>query len=129
MAPKSRTGDRSAHRPAEVARSVRQGDRAETVLLAAIVVGLVATAVSWWGLLLGGGLVGLAAPTLRRALVTGLYFGFTVLVAFLVYLLVVGALGPYLAMGALFYLSVAIAVVVPTLSALAARGLTATAGA
>lgn len=107
-------------------RSLRHGERAETVLLAAVVVGLVATAVSWWGLVLGGVLVGLTAPSLRRALLVGLYFGFTVLVAFLVYLLVVVALGKFTGMGALFSLSVAVAFLVPTLAALATRGLTAT---
>ncbi len=105
---------------------LRQHDRVETFVLAAVVVALVATTVSWWGLVLGGVLVGLLAPSLRRALVLGLYLGFTVLVAWLVYLLVVGALDPYLGMGALFYLSVAVPLVLPALAAVAVRGLTAT---
>jgi hypothetical protein len=57
--------------------------------------------------------------------VNGLFFGLAVLVAFLVYLLTVGALDPYLDMGALTYLSVAIAFFLPTVAAVAARGMTA----
>ena len=105
---------------------VREGRHAETAFLLAVTAGLVASAVHWAGLVLGGVLVGLVAPTLRRSVVIGLFFGFTVIVAFLVYLLVVGAASAYVAMGVLFYLSVAIAVLVPTLAAVAARGLTAT---
>ena len=105
---------------------VREGRHAETAFLLAVALGLVASAFHWAGLILGGLLVGLVAPTVRRSVVTGLFFGFTVFVAFLAYLLVVGAASAYVAMGVLFYLSVAIAVLVPTLAAVAVRGLTAT---
>ncbi|MEF8776720.1 MAG: hypothetical protein V5A43_09505 [Haloarculaceae archaeon] len=108
-----------------ITEPLRHGRHAESAFLLAVVVGLVASAVHWAGLVLGGALVGFVAPTLRRSLVTGLFFGFTVFVAFLVYLLVVGAASKYAAMGMLLYLSVAIAVLLPPIAALAVRGLTA----
>lgn len=50
----------------------------------AIVVGLVISWFHWLGLVLGGALVGLVSPTVRRALVGGLGFGVVVLIAFAV---------------------------------------------
>ena len=104
---------------------VRHGEYAENAFLAAVVVGLTPTVFHWSGLVVGGLLLGLVAPTLRRAVVSGLFFGLAVVVAFLVYLLTVGALDPYLDMGAITYLSVGIAFLLPTIAAVAARGLTA----
>lgn len=108
-----------------IADPLRHGRYAESAFLVAVVVGLVASAVHWAGLVLGGALVGVVAPTLRRSLVTGLFFGFTVFVAFLVYLLVVGGASKYVSMGMLFYLSAAIAFLLPVVAAVASRGLTA----
>lgn len=103
---------------------LRTGRHAETAFLAAVVVGLILTAVHWVGLLLGGALVGLFAPSVSRALLTGLFFAVAVVVTWLVYLLVVGDLGAYLGMGIITYLSLGVAFVLPVLAAIAARGLT-----
>jgi hypothetical protein len=53
-------------------------------LAVAAVVGLAAAWVHWLGLVLGGGLVGLASSRLRWAVVAGLGFGALVLAAFVV---------------------------------------------
>jgi hypothetical protein len=101
---------------------LREGDRAETLLLAAFVVGLALSVVHWAGLVAGGVLVGVAAPTLRRAFLSGLYLGGTVLLAFVVWLVLVGTVGGWAAMGELTLLSVAAALSLPTLGA-GVRGL------
>jgi len=105
-------------------RTYQVGARAEAALALAVLVGVALATVHWVGLVLGGALVGLVAPTLRRALVTGLYLGGAVLFAFLLYLWLVGALAEALAMGRILYLDVAIALLVPTLAAGAVGGFT-----
>jgi uncharacterized membrane protein len=107
---------------------IRDGRYADAAFLVAVVVGLLAATVHPLGLAIGGALVGFVSPTLRRAVVTGLLLGFTVLAAFLGYLLVIGALHRFLAMAPVNYLTVAVAVLVPTLAAVALRGLTAVSG-
>lgn len=105
-------------------RSVRSGRTGDLALLVAVGGGLAASTLHWGGLVLGGLLVGLVAPSFRRAVLHGLYFGGTVLVAFGLYLWLLGGLGAYAAMGQVFFLSVAIGLLVPPLAAGAARGLT-----
>lgn len=51
-------------------------------LAAAVVVGLVLAWLHWFGLVLGGALVGLVSSTLERAVLAGLGFGVVVLIAF-----------------------------------------------
>ncbi|GAB7017760.1 hypothetical protein [Halostagnicola bangensis] len=48
----------------------------------AAVIGLVVASIHWFGLLLGGALLGLVAPTLRRAVANGVAFGAVVLFVF-----------------------------------------------
>ena len=107
-----------------VRERVRTGDRADVAFAVAFLLGLLAPVVHWSGLVVGGALVGLVAPTVRRALLTGIYLGVAVVVAFCLFLFVTGALGPYLSMGVVLLASVGLGIAVPTLAAGAARGLT-----
>lgn len=103
---------------------VRTGARAELAVEGAFLVGLLAAAVHWSGLLVGGALVGLVAPSVRRALLTGVYLGAVVVVLFGAAMLSVGALAAYLSMGVVLLASVGLGVGLPALAAGAARGLT-----
>lgn len=101
---------------------LRTGPRAELVTGVAALVGLGLATVHWLGLVAGGALVGLVAPTLRRALVTGAYLGGAVAVGFVGWLWLFGALGPAVATGPLFGLSLALSLLCPILGA-GVRGL------
>ena len=96
---------------------LREGDRAELVMGVAFVVGVVLSMIHWTGLVAGGVLVGLAAPSLRRAFLSGLYLGGTVLLLFALSLLLVGAFGRWATMGQLTLLSVGASLLLPTLGA------------
>ncbi|MFB6143447.1 MAG: hypothetical protein ABEJ30_08925 [Halorientalis sp.] len=76
--------------------------------LLAVAVGLAAVSVHWVGFVLGGALVALVQPTVRRGLLAGLGFGVLSWVAFLAWLAAVGSLGLYLGMGQVFVVSAAI---------------------
>lgn len=87
-------------------------------MVVAILVGLVAAALHWAGLFLGGALVGLAAETRKRALLAGLGFGVLVWVVFAATLLASGDLGQYLAMGQITVVGLAIPVTTATFATL-----------
>lgn len=108
--------------PAALA-AFREGDRVDLAIGVATFVGLVATAVHPAGLVVGGALVGLVAPTLPRALVLGLGVGVAVLVAWGALLLWFGTLLPVAAAAPLVYVAVGSALGLPALSAVAVRGL------
>lgn len=74
-------------------------------------VGLAVAQLHPLGFLLGGALVGLAAPGLRRALAYGLAFGLVGVALFAATLLQAGALESYAATGELFYVGLAVPVV------------------
>lgn len=101
---------------------LRTGPLADRLTLAAFAVGVVIGSIHPAGLVGGGVLVGLAAPTLRRALSFGLYLGGLVLLVFALSLLLAGTLGPVAGMGQLTLLSVAVGLGLPTLGALGVRG-------
>jgi hypothetical protein len=101
---------------------LRTGPLAERLTLAAFAAGLVLGVLHPAGLVAGGVLVGLVAPSLPRALLFGLYLGGLVLLAFVVSLLLVGTAGRVVAMGQLTLLSVTVGLAFPTLGALAVRG-------
>lgn len=105
--------------------ALRRGRGVEVGLLVGVVVGVAVSTFHWSGLVLGGAIVGIVAPSLRRALLHGLYLGVAVLLAFAGALLLAGSLGKFLAMGQLFWASLAIGMGVPPVAALAARGLAA----
>lgn len=102
---------------------LREGPHADRLTLAAFAVGVVLGAVHPAGLVAGGVLVGLVAPSLARALLFGLYLGGLVLIVFAVSLLLAGTLGPVAGMGELTLLSVAVGLAFPTLGAVGMRGL------
>jgi len=101
----------------------RASDRADPALVVAFLLGLAATAVHPAGLALGGGLAGLFAPSLRRALVLGVWFGVAVLVAWALALVWYGSLVAVATAAPLVYVAVASGLAVPPLAALAVRGL------
>lgn len=87
-------------------------------MVVAILVGLAASAVHWAGLFIGGTLVGLASDTRGRAILSGLGFGTLVWAVFALSLFADGALGAYLEMGQIFWVSLAIPVVAGMFAAL-----------
>lgn len=102
----------------------RLRDREQLGLTAAVGIGFAVVLHHWFGLVVAGGLVGLAARTTKRAVLVGLAFGGVVVVTFLAWLYVRG-LGPaYLGMGQLTLLNVGLTLGLPTLAAVGVRGLT-----
>lgn len=110
-------------RVARALAPVRTGRYADLGLFVAVAVGLVATTVHPAGLVVGGLLVGLVAPSLARAFATGLVFGAVTLAAFAAWLAVNGALGPQLAATELLAVSIAAGVGLPTVAAVGVRAL------
>jgi hypothetical protein len=84
----------------------RNPRRRRGLLAVAIVTGVVLATVHWSGLLVGGALVGLTQPTLRRAVLAGLGFGVVVVGVAAAQFAVAGTLGgvvgtwPLVAIGA-----------------------------
>lgn len=74
----------------------------------AVAVGLVTVPVHWLGFVLGGALVALVQPSLRRGLLAGLGFGVLVWLAFALWLAGTGDLGLYLGTGQVLAVSTAI---------------------
>lgn len=101
----------------------RESDRAEPALAVAVVVGLVATAIHPAGLVVGGVIVGLLAPSLSRAFVLGLTFGLVVLFAWALVLVWFGTFGAVATAVPLVYVAVGSALGLPALGAVAVRGL------
>lgn len=79
-------------------------------MLAGVAVGLAAAQVHWYGLVLGGALVGLVSKNTKRALVAGLGFGLLAWGVFAGLLAANDALLAYAGTGRLLYLSVGIPV-------------------
>ncbi|NLV11416.1 hypothetical protein GOC74_15925 [Halomicrobium mukohataei] len=96
-------------------------DRWRATVLAGTVGALLAT-VHWSGLLAGGALVGLAWPTLRRAVLAGLGFGIAVVALFAFELALGGSLVATLRMGVFGLVPVVVPVVAAPLGA-TVRGL------
>lgn len=96
--------------------------RGEAATVAAFAVGVVLGWVHWAGLIAGGALVGLVAPSFRRALLYGLYLGGVVFALFAASLFVFGTFGRFAGMGQLTALSLVISLGLPTLAA-GVRGL------
>jgi hypothetical protein len=101
--------------------AVRTGRYADLALFVAVLVGVAATTVHWAGLVVGGLLVGLVAPTVARALATALSFGLVVLVAFGGWLAWNGALAAQLAATPLLAATIAAAFGLPAVAALGVR--------
>lgn len=106
---------------------VRTGRYREVAVVLAGVVGLAVAGVHWAGLVVGGVLLGLVAPSLRRALATAVSFASLVLVAFTAFLAVGGTLPSASAWptgAAETVVAVCAAVALSALAALAARTVT-----
>lgn len=96
--------------------------RRRVLTVAALAVGLGFATLHWSGLLVGGALVGLAQPTLRRALLAGLGFGVAALVVAAVRFALAGTLAGVGGTWPLVAVGVAAALVAGPLGA-SARGL------
>ena len=107
---------------------LREGPHSDAALAMAFLVGLLATAVHWGGLVVGGVLVGVLASSTTRAFVLGLYLGAVVLVAYAALLVWYGVLGAVVGATPLSLGTVAIAVAVPTATAVVVRLVTPEAG-
>ena len=109
--------DRGAVRTALA--EIRNDTRARWAALAAgAAVGLAAAWVHWYGLALGGALVGLASKDVKRGLVAGVGFGLLAWAVFAGLVASAGGLGAYLGTGRLLYLSVGIPVGLSALGSL-----------
>jgi hypothetical protein len=97
--------------------ALRSGPYSEALFAFTFLVGLALSAVHWTGLVAGGLLLGLLAPSFPRAVQYGFYLGLTVLVGFVAYLLLFGAFGAFAAAGQLTLLAVVVPLVVPPLAA------------
>ena len=106
-----------AARTGRIRDALRNGRYSDVLVVVTFVVGLALAAVHWVGLAVGGALLGFLAPSFWRAVQYGLYLGMTVLVAFLAYLWLFGALGEFAAAGQLTLLAVVVALLVPPLAA------------
>lgn len=89
------------------------------VLLVGVVVGLALAQLHWLGLVVGGALVALPQPSLRRGVAAGFGFGVLAWVLFLVGLWFAGVAGLYPEMGQVAVVVGAIAVVCGLLGGLA----------
>ncbi|WP_435178012.1 hypothetical protein [Halorussus sp. AFM4] len=115
--PDSAGGDRGAVSTALA--EIRGDARARrAALVAGAVAGLAAARVHWYGLLLGGALVGLVSRDVKRGLLAGVGFGLLAWAVFAGLVASTGGLGAYLATGRLFYLSVGIPVGLAALGSL-----------
>ncbi|RLI79468.1 hypothetical protein DRP07_10070 [Archaeoglobales archaeon] len=76
----------------------------------------------WTGLIAAGLVAAFAFKDLKRSLAAGFLFGLVVWILFLAYMAYNGLLEKYIAMGMVFYLSIVIALLIPTLTA-SVRGL------
>lgn len=101
----------------------RDSDGTEPALLIAFLLGLVATSLHPVGLAVGGGLAGLLAPSLRRAVVLGVWFGVALLVGWALALVWYGSFVAVVTAVPLIYLAVGSGLALPPLAALAVRGL------
>jgi hypothetical protein len=87
----------------------RADDRRRRLLIAGgIVVGLAFARVHWLGFVVGGAVVALPQPSVRRGVLTGLGFGLLSVLAFGGWIATAGALDTYLAMGQVLVVSVVI---------------------
>ena len=85
-------------------------------VVGAVVLGLLASWLHWFGLVLGGAFVAFVSPSLRRGVVGAIGFGFVVLVVFA--LVLGGSTWTVLEMTPVVYLVVASAIGLPVLGSL-----------
>ena len=100
---------------------LRSGRRAELALALAFAVGLLAATVHWTGLLVGGALVGILSVSTGRAAVLGFEFGLVILITYAFVLAWYGVLGAVFGAFPLSVGLVAVALGVPTVTAVVVR--------
>ncbi len=83
----------------------------------AFIVGIVLSCIHWVGIIAGGVLVGLTAKSSKQALALGFTMGVTVWVIFLLYVAYLGLVAKVLALEPLTYMSIALTLLLSTLSA------------
>jgi hypothetical protein len=103
---------------ASLARLRANERRRRLVILGVALIGLALGTLHWLGLVLGGALVALPAPSIRRGLANGIGLGVLGLLLFAALLVLEGALGPVLATGMVGGLAVAIGLAAPLLGSL-----------
>lgn len=96
--------------------------RRRLATLGAVVVGLAVVWLHWLGFVLGGALVALVQPTIRRGLLAGLGFGVVCWLAFASWLALGGTLAVFLGMGQVLTVTTAIPLAGSLLGSLA-RGI------
>lgn len=97
--------------------TLREGPQADYAFAVAWLLAVLVSTVHWGGLVAGGALVGVLAPSFLRALQRGFYVGVGVLGLFAAYLAVFGALGTFLGMGQITLLTAAMTLAFPLLGA------------
>jgi hypothetical protein len=102
---------------------VRVGRYADAALFVAVAVGLAVTWVHWAGLVVGGTLVGLVSTSVPRAVAVGVTFGGVVLVTFAAWNAYQGTLFVWLGLGQVLLATIAAALAVPPIAAVAVRAL------
>ena len=76
----------------------------------------------WTGLIAGGLVAAFSFDNLRKSMAAGFIFGLIVWILFFAYMGFQGLIAKYTAMGMVFYLSLLIPIIIPTLTA-SVRGL------
>ncbi len=83
----------------------------------AFIAGIILSCIHWVGIVAGGILVGLTAKSSKQALALGVALGIAVWAIFLLYMASLGLAAKVLALGPLAYLSIALTLMLSTLSA------------
>ncbi len=86
------------------------------------VIAFIITYFHWVGLIVAGLVAAFAFKDLKKSLAAGFLFGLIVWILFLAYVAYNGILQKYIAMGMVFHLSIAISLLLPTLTS-SVRGL------
>ncbi len=85
----------------------------------AFAVGLIAAYIHWIGIILGGFMLGFAAKNVKQALAMGFAMGLVVYLLFLAHLAFTGLAGKFIQLGLLANVSLALTLLLSTLSAVA----------
>jgi short subunit fatty acids transporter len=93
--------------------ALRSGRTGEAAVGVVFVVGLAASAVHWTGIVAAGVLLGVVAPSVRRAFVFGLEFSLVLVAAFAGWMAWHGALAAWVGAGPLPLVTVAAALLAP----------------
>jgi hypothetical protein len=96
---------------------IRAKAKGDAGLAIGFAIAFILTYFHWVGLIVGGLVAAFTRDSLKKSMMAGFVFGLVVWVLFLAYMAFNGLMQKYTAMGIVFYLSIAIPIVIPTLSA------------